>query len=130
MFQGEEFVVLAHLTELIVLLGESFAKGPLQHYLVTKRWAVYTSVSQRGNPFRDRVDDQDHHKRLYLQHPYQREFSTPRCSRAPTVVRTVKIVFYPGGGGQRHDSGYLILHGDAVAVSEIREDAAGRICIS
>jgi hypothetical protein len=28
------------------LLGESFAKSPLQHYVVTKPWAVYTSVSQ------------------------------------------------------------------------------------
>jgi misacylated tRNA(Ala) deacylase len=43
------------------------------------------------------------------------------------VVRYCQDSLYPGGGGQRHDSGYLILHGDAVAVSAIREDAAGRI---
>jgi misacylated tRNA(Ala) deacylase len=34
-------------------------------------------------------------------------------------------VFYPGGGGQPHDRGRLIVRGDAVAVTAVREDADG-----
>jgi hypothetical protein len=45
------------LRALVVCWCESFAKSALQHYVVTKPWAVYTSV-------RDQIDDQDDHKPL------------------------------------------------------------------
>ena len=108
------------------LLGESFAKGPLQHYVVTMPWAVYTSVSQPAihseTGLMTRMTTS-----LYLQHPYQREFDAEVLESSNGWSVLSQTVFYPGGGGQPHDRGHLILHGDAVAVSAIREDAAGRI---
>jgi misacylated tRNA(Ala) deacylase len=77
--------------------------------------------------FRDGADDPDDHKPLPPTPPTNVS-STPRCSRVPTGGQYLsQTVFYPGGGGQPHDRGHSILHGDAVAVSAIREDAAGRI---
>ena len=64
---------------------------------------------------------------LYLQHPYQREFDAEVLASSDGWSVLSQTVFYPGGGGQPHDRGHLILHGDVVAVSAIREDAAGRI---
>lgn len=66
--------------------------------------------------------------RLYLDDPYQREFDAEVLESSDggwcTLSRTA---FFPGGGGQPHDRGRLLLRGDAVEVSAVREDAAGRI---
>ncbi len=65
--------------------------------------------------------------KLYLEHPYQREFDAEVLESSDGWSALSQTVFYPGGGGQPHDHGHLILHGDAIAVSAIREDAAGQI---
>ncbi len=65
--------------------------------------------------------------KLYLEDPYRREFDAEVVESSDGWCTLSRTVFYPGGGGQPHDRGHLILRGDAVAVSEIREDAAGRI---
>lgn len=65
--------------------------------------------------------------KLYLDDPYQREFDAEVLESAGGWSALSRTLFYPGGGGQPHDRGHLILHGDAVAVSALREDAAGRI---
>ncbi|MBI1875367.1 MAG: alanyl-tRNA editing protein [Acidobacteria bacterium] len=65
--------------------------------------------------------------KLYLEDPYQREFDAEVLESAGGWCALSQTLFYPGGGGQPHDRGHLILHGDAVPVSALREDAAGRI---
>ena len=65
--------------------------------------------------------------RLYLDDPYQREFDALVLESADGWVALSRTAFYPGGGGQPHDRGELIVHGETVAVSGCREDAAGRV---
>jgi misacylated tRNA(Ala) deacylase len=65
--------------------------------------------------------------RLYLEDPYQREFNAEvlECEDGWCVLS--RTVFYPGGGGQPCDRGHLLLESGPVEVSEVREDATGRI---
>jgi Ser-tRNA(Ala) deacylase AlaX len=64
---------------------------------------------------------------LYLEHPYQREFNAVVLESLDEWCTLSQTVFYPGGGGLPHDRGHPIVHGEAVAISTIREDAASRI---
>ncbi len=65
--------------------------------------------------------------KLYLEQPYQREFNAEVLESSDGWHALSQTAFYPGGGGQPHDRGRLIVHGEVAAVSTIREDAAGRI---
>ncbi len=65
--------------------------------------------------------------KLYLEDPYQREFDAEVVESAGGWCALSRTVFYPGGGGQPCDRGQLMVRGDAVAISAIREDAAGRL---
>jgi misacylated tRNA(Ala) deacylase len=65
--------------------------------------------------------------KLYLEDPYQRECTATVLDSADGWCTLSQTVFYPGGGGQPHDRGQLILRGGAVAVSAVREDDAGRV---
>jgi misacylated tRNA(Ala) deacylase len=65
--------------------------------------------------------------KLYLEDPYRREFEAEVLESSGGWCALSRTVFYPGGGGQPHDRGQLILRGQAVTVSAVREDAAGRI---
>ncbi|WNG39445.1 alanyl-tRNA editing protein [Archangium violaceum] len=65
--------------------------------------------------------------RLYLEDSYQREFHAEVLESADGWCVLSRTAFYPGGGGQPCDRGHLSLEGDTVAVSEVREDDAGRI---
>jgi misacylated tRNA(Ala) deacylase len=65
--------------------------------------------------------------KLYLEDPYRYEFDAAVLESSDGWCTLSQTVFYPGGGGQPHDRGHLILGGDAVTVSAIREDDAGRV---
>ncbi len=60
--------------------------------------------------------------KLSLDDPYRREFGAEVLESADGWCALSQTVFYPGGGGQPHDRGRLILRGGAVAVSAVRED--------
>jgi misacylated tRNA(Ala) deacylase len=65
--------------------------------------------------------------RLYLEDSYQREFNAEVLEYEDGWCALSRTVFYPGGGGQPCDRGHLLLEGGSVEVSEVREDAVGRI---
>jgi misacylated tRNA(Ala) deacylase len=65
--------------------------------------------------------------KLYLDDPYQREFTGTVQDGADGWCTLSQTAFYPGGGGQPPDRGQLVVRGNAVDVSDVREDAAGRI---
>ena len=65
--------------------------------------------------------------KLYHKDPYLREFDAEVLESADGWSTLSRTVFYPGGGGQPHDRGLLVVRGDAVAVTAIREDATGEI---
>jgi misacylated tRNA(Ala) deacylase len=65
--------------------------------------------------------------RLYLDDPYLREFDAAVIDGAGGGCTLSRTAFYPGGGGQPCDRGHLFLGGEAVAVTAVREDEAGRI---
>ncbi len=65
--------------------------------------------------------------RLYLEDSYRREFSAEVLESADGWCALSQTAFYPGGGGQPCDRGHLSLRGETIAVSEVREDAEGRI---
>ncbi len=65
--------------------------------------------------------------KLYLEDPYRREFDAEVLESSGGWCTLSQTVFFPGGGGQPNDRGHLILRGDAVAISAVREDLAGRI---
>ncbi|WNG18727.1 alanyl-tRNA editing protein [Cystobacter fuscus] len=65
--------------------------------------------------------------RLYLEDSYQREFNAEVLEYEDGWCVLSRTVFYPGGGGQPCDRGQLLLEGGSVEVSEIREDAEGRL---
>jgi misacylated tRNA(Ala) deacylase len=65
--------------------------------------------------------------RLYLDDPYQREFGAEVLESSDGWCTLSRTAFHPGGGGQPHDRGHLILRGHPVAVSAIREDETGRL---
>jgi misacylated tRNA(Ala) deacylase len=65
--------------------------------------------------------------RLYLDDAYLREFGATvvDCDGGWCVLS--QTAFYPGGGGQPPDRGWLIWNGEPLAVRGVREDAAGRV---
>jgi len=65
--------------------------------------------------------------RLYLEDPYRREFDAEVLESSDGWCALSRTAFFPGGGGQPSDRGHLVLRGDTVAVSAVREDVAGRI---
>lgn len=65
--------------------------------------------------------------RLYLEDPYLRDFDAEVLEYAGGWCVLSRTAFYPGGGGQPCDRGQLVLRGEAIAVTAIREDDAGRI---
>jgi len=65
--------------------------------------------------------------RLYLEDPYLREFGAEVLESAGGWCTLSSTAFYAGGGGQPCDRGHLVLGGEALAVSAVREDDAGRI---
>lgn len=65
--------------------------------------------------------------RLYLEDAYRREFDAEVLESADGWCALSRTAFYPGGGGQPPDRGHLVLSGEVVPVSAVREDAAGRV---
>jgi Ser-tRNA(Ala) deacylase AlaX len=65
--------------------------------------------------------------RLDLEDPYLREFDAVVLASAGGWCTLSSTAFHPGGGGQPCDRGHLLVGGEAVAVTAIREDEAGRI---
>jgi len=65
--------------------------------------------------------------RLYLDDPYLREFDAAVVASAEGWCALDRSAFFPGGGGQPPDRGTLEVAGEAIPVTEVREDEAGRI---
>jgi misacylated tRNA(Ala) deacylase len=65
-------------------------------------------------------------EKLYLEDPYAREFDADVIESSEGWCTLSQTLFHPGGGGQPHDRGHLILRGESVTVSAIREEA-GRV---
>ena len=63
----------------------------------------------------------------YLDDPYLRTTTAAVSASADGCCVLSQTVFYPGGGGQYCDRGSLVVGGEAIAVSEVHEDDAGRI---
>jgi misacylated tRNA(Ala) deacylase len=64
--------------------------------------------------------------RLYLEDPYLREADAEVVESADGWCVLSRTVLYPGGGGQPHDRGHLLVAGEELAVTEVREDGDGR----
>src|SRR5438046_42822 len=60
--------------------------------------------------------------RLYLDDPYQREFDAEVTESVGGWCVLSQTLFHPGGGGQPHDRGQLLVRDSVVPVSVIRED--------
>ncbi len=65
--------------------------------------------------------------KLYLEDPYQRAFEAEVIESSGGWCLLSQTVFFPGGGGQPHDRGTLIVGGETLVVSAVREDDAGHI---
>ncbi len=65
--------------------------------------------------------------KVYLEDAYRREIEAEVLESADGWCALSATVFFPGGGGQPHDRGRLVLGGEPIAVSAVREDDAGRI---
>jgi misacylated tRNA(Ala) deacylase len=65
--------------------------------------------------------------RLYLQDPYLREFDAEVVQCADGWCVLSRSTFFPGGGGQPPDRGQLTVGDQTFAVSDVRDDDAGRI---
>jgi misacylated tRNA(Ala) deacylase len=63
----------------------------------------------------------------YLDDAYCRTVAAEVTAIADGWCTLSQTVFYPGGGGQPCDRGELIVLGEAITVSGVREDEAGRI---
>ena len=63
----------------------------------------------------------------YLDDPYLRTTTAEVTAAANGCCALSRTVFYPGGGGQYSDRGDLLVGGEAIPVSEVREDEEGRI---
>src|SRR5215469_7935319 len=61
-------------------------------------------------------------RKLYLENSYQCDFDAEVLDSSEGWSKLSQMVFYPGGGGQPADRGYLTVNGEAIAVSAIRED--------
>jgi misacylated tRNA(Ala) deacylase len=66
------------------------------------------------------------HKR-YLDDPYCRTTIAEVSATEDGWCTLSQTVFYPGGGGQPCDRGEVVALGEAIAVSEVRQDEAGRV---
>jgi misacylated tRNA(Ala) deacylase len=65
--------------------------------------------------------------RLYLDEAYQREFDAEVTACVDGWLTLSQTGFHPGGGGQPHDRGQLVVDGEALDIGAIREDEAGAI---
>jgi misacylated tRNA(Ala) deacylase len=65
--------------------------------------------------------------RLYLEDAYLREFDAQVLEGAEGWCTLSRTAFFPGGGGQPPDRGQLVVGGEAVPVTSVREDEGGRI---
>jgi misacylated tRNA(Ala) deacylase len=65
--------------------------------------------------------------RLYLEDAYRREFDAEVTGGADGWCALSRTLFHPGGGGQPHDRGLLVLRAGEVRVDAVREDGQGRI---
>ena len=65
--------------------------------------------------------------RLYLDDAHLREFDAEVVESADGWCTLSRTAFYPGGGGQPHDRGHLVMGGEEVAVAAVREDDDGRV---
>jgi misacylated tRNA(Ala) deacylase len=63
----------------------------------------------------------------YLDDPYCRTTTAEVTASTDGWCTLSQTVFYPGGGGQPCDRGKVVALGEAIAVSGVREDEAGRI---
>ena len=63
--------------------------------------------------------------RLYLEDPYLSRFDAEVVASDAGWCALTRTAFYPGGGGQPHDRGHLIVRGAALPVSAVREDGDG-----
>jgi misacylated tRNA(Ala) deacylase len=65
--------------------------------------------------------------KLYLDDPYLREFDADVLASSDGWCTLSRTAFYPGGGGQPADRGQLSAGGEALPVTEVREDEAGEV---
>jgi misacylated tRNA(Ala) deacylase len=65
--------------------------------------------------------------RLYLDQAYQREFDAEVLACSDGWFTLSQTAFHPGGGGQPHDRGELLVAGEPLAIRAIREDDAGAL---
>jgi len=64
---------------------------------------------------------------LYLDDPYRREFDARVLASDGSWCALSCTAFYPGGGGQPGDRGHLVVGGEVVAVSGVREGEDGSV---
>ena len=65
--------------------------------------------------------------RLYLDDAYLQEFDAEVAASDGGWCTLTRTAFFPGGGGQPPDRGALAAAGEALPVTAVREDDAGRI---
>jgi misacylated tRNA(Ala) deacylase len=66
-------------------------------------------------------------ERVYLDDPYRRVCDAEVVASTGGAALLTRTVFHPGGGGQPHDRGALVVAAEPLPVSAIREDEAGRL---
>jgi misacylated tRNA(Ala) deacylase len=64
-------------------------------------------------------------RRLYLDDSYLREFDSEVVACRDGWCRLAATAFHPGGGGQPCDRGRLVVAGESVELTSVREDDAG-----
>jgi len=65
--------------------------------------------------------------KLYLADPYLRAFDAVVIESAGGACALDRSAFFPGGGGQPCDRGTLVVAGEPLAVTAVREDDEGRV---
>lgn len=60
---------------------------------------------------------------LYLHDSYRKEFDASVTTVEGQAVGLNRTVFYPGGGGQPHDTGWLRMNAGEIPVREVRREA-------
>ncbi len=65
--------------------------------------------------------------RLHLDDPYLRAFDAAVIEAEGGACALDRTAFHAGGGGQPHDRGVLIVAGEPLTVTAVREDEAGRV---
>lgn len=66
-------------------------------------------------------------ERRYLTDPYERECDAVVLASEGGCCTLSRTLFHPGGGGQPHDRGTLLLRGEHLPVTVVREDDQGRV---